>query len=420
MSIPKLQPTTHALFEVEQAISLFLASDPFPLSALKQLTWIWDKLPRLGKILAPFFSKRQFWKKNFLLPVLIDCSLNELERMSRSEFKKHEEASLLVLWSFLKESHETELLVHKKATPEMMEFLSKEPVSFQKTKDLFRKRMNKEGISEEHCIWYRNETLAQYVKRIEGRLPSCLPENAPRLMHTESLEKKKLSEPSQSIVRWEISSGLKRDCRLLKEHIMTSILSIEDLKKQIKVFKHRSFLLRAENECPYNEFLLLETRLVNLSILLEELLPRISEGALSVCTHEKEARAIVSQEEEEVEKVEKEIEKIKFGLKTQTQSLANLKKKVSVTLQALTKKVSSMEEYKSKDCYSDIRERLFSQAKHALEEYRKGLLKAPGLLFSLHKLETYIEEILTLSESFLQTVEKNAKEKADKDSDTKR
>ena len=224
MSISHLPKTNPSLFEVEQGIALFLSSEPFALKALKQLECIWSSLSGLGKVFARFFAQRQFWKDRFLAPPLVDDALQHLERMKEGDFRKHEEWSLISLASFLKDgSSEVGALVQQKASPAMVEFLSKELPSFQKKKDFFRKKSQKEGFHEDTCVWYRNETFSQYVKRMEERLPSAPFEPPQKPVRTEVYERKVPHTLTEKKSAWKISDAMKRDFRVLKGHILETI-----------------------------------------------------------------------------------------------------------------------------------------------------------------------------------------------------
>lgn len=402
MSIAKPQTLNPSLAEIEQGMSLFLSQESGSFTHLKQLSWLWNRVSLWGKMAAPLFSGRLFWKELFLAAPLVDAALHHMERMSRGDFREHEEVRLFFFQSFLKESPKLISLVEERATPALVEFLSKELPSFQKQKDFLRKKSQKEKGREENCAWYRNESFSHYVKRMEERLLYVPFESEQKFKRHVLPVHQVVHEVAEAKDAWVMTDEMKRAFRRLKERVTHSIGRCDELKKQLRLVKHRAFLVRAEDDGLHSDALLLEEHLLNISIHLEEMLSHIPEsGSSSRYTKEEEAREALHQQEEELEKADWEIENIKSEMKKCGNGLSLLKKKIGASLQALVKRVSTMEKEQLKECFSDAYRRLISQAKHAIEEYRKGLLRAPGLLFPLEKLEAHIEDICVLCESFL-------------------
>lgn len=400
MSIAKAHTLPPSLAEIEEGMILFFSQEADFFKRLRQLPWLWNKVPFWGKIVAPLFSKKRFWKELFLAVPLVDSALHHMEKMNRGDFREHEEERLCFFQRFLQENPKLLALVEERATPALAAFLSKELPSFHKKKDFFRKKIPKERGREESCSWYRNESFLHYIRRMEERLYISIELEQKPTRHAPPLPKI-AQGMGEAKAAWEMTDGMKRAFRRIKERVTLAISRSDDLKKQIRLVKHRSFLMRAEDCGLYNAVILLEENLLTLSIRLEELLSHIPEGKTSRYTQEEEARKALQQQEIELESIDRAVEDMKSETKRRGAELSLLKKRIETELQALGQRVLRLEAERLKEGFSDAHGRLIAQAKHALEEYRKGLFKAPGLLFSLEKLRAHMEELFSLCASFL-------------------
>lgn len=399
-----------SLFEIEKAVRSY-CRESLSIKKLKESEWVWNKLPCLAKLLSPLSNKWKRWSTYFLLPLLVEGCLHHLDRMQQGLWNKHEEDKLHVLRLFLKEPDVFEI-VRSKAPGVLSQYILKESPSFWKQREFFQNACAQVGLVRENCSWLHNELYSHYVARMKKRLDTRMQDGEKKAQ--KSFSPVLHSEIGRKSLKNEVlfsEESLIFLCKI-QERVRALLDAIEEVKKQSFRVKNICFLLRMEDEESYMQTQSFESDLVNYSVFLEEMSSNLAEDVLkSQFENEVALKAYLKQEYAHVICMEEEVQQVRTKLTTQIALTEQVKKKLNNRVKALSKKLDAIILVTPPHGLRLAQDRLIGQAKQMVSEWKMGLTKLPGPLYSLVFLEEYVDSVVKVCHSFFDEFQKQQMEK---------
>lgn len=383
-----------SLFELEKGIHFFVDEHERTVSQLQEYPTLWQRLPRFGKVMAYVAITSDWWAHRFLLPILLSSSSHYLEKMRLGSWRRKDEERFKTIALFVS-SKEVQRDFNEFSSRELLTFLSHDLPSFWQKRELFRKECLASGLKYENCSWHPNELFGAYCERLEEKIASFVKGQS------ESAKRLEQQKEEESLRRQHnVLQKMRLVARTMRVKIGQLLKETAELKKQIQRQKRQSFLLRFDDQESYQEVLLLEQRTLDLDISLEEMLSRVPDELFSVfCTSKEELESSLQQDEERVGFLLQEKKELEEELEAIREKSNKMRKKLTHALNELSEKLDRIELTETSTLGRRIQDALIEKGHKAIAECRSGLLKLPGLLFPLHTIEEYVDEIVSLCRS---------------------